>query len=221
MSRRQVALKVSRSGRLLALPVLLLLLMAGAALAQQQGAPPPVPTIDPRAAQRDMSRREMLLRGLGGDGEQTNDRQVQAAIDQIKQDFKRIQIIRNEMIDYLTVQKPFDYKLVAEHTAEIRKRAARLQSALPLYHPEDEQSAQAQPQQPPVRIKYPDEQMKEGLVQLCNLIFKFTTNPIFKNPGAIDIQQSARASRDLKSIVDLSTNIRKSAERLGHTAKQP
>jgi hypothetical protein len=211
----------SRSVHLLAASVLLLLLMAGVALAQQPaGGPPPVPTIDPRAAQRDMSRREMLLRGLGGDGEQTNDRQVQAAIDQIKQDFKRIQIIRNEMIDYLTVQKPFDYKLVAEHTAEIRKRAARLQSALPLYHPEEEQAAQSQPQSP-VRVEYPDEQMKEGLVQLCNLIFKFTTNPIFKNPGAIDIQQSARASRDLKSIVDLSTNIRKSAERLSHAAKQP
>ncbi len=204
---------------MLAAPALLLLLMASAALAQQPG-PPPVPVIDPRAAQRDMSRREMLLRGLGGDGEQTNDRQVQAAIDQIKQDFKRIQIIRNEMIDYLTVQKPFDYKLISEHTAEIRKRATRLQSALPLYHPEDERAAQPQ-QQPPVRVEYPDEQMKEGLIQLCNLIFKFTTNPIFKNPGAIDIQQSARASRDLKTIVDLSTNIRKSAERLSHTAKQP
>lgn len=221
MSKRQLAWATSGGARMLAVCVLLLILLGGVALAQQPGVPPPVPSVDPRAAQRDMSRREMLLRGLGGDGEQTNDRQIQAAIDQIKQDFKRIQIIRNEMIDYLTVQKPFDYKLVAEHAGEIRKRASRLQSALPLYRPEDDLAGTQQQPPPPVRVEYPDEQLKEGLVQLCNLIFKFTTNPIFKNPGAIDIQQSARASRDLKTIVDLSTNLRKSAERLGHTAKQP
>lgn len=197
----------------------LVLLLAAAAQAQQQqpGAPAPSARVDPDIARiRDMNRREMLLRGLGAGGEApSNDRQLQAAIEQIKQDFKRIQLIRNEMIDYLTVEKPFDYRLVTEHTGEIRKRAARLQSALPLYNPEEDKTAQ------PVRVEYPDERLKDGLVLLCNLIHKFTTNPIFKNPGAIDVQQSAAASRDLRAIVELSANVRKSAERLGRGAKQP
>ncbi len=56
--------------------------------------------------------------------------------------------------------------------------------------------------------------MKGALVKLCNLIFRFTENPILKKPGTTDVQQSARASADLLSIIELSDNVKKSAERL-------
>ena len=41
----------------------------------------------------------------------------------MKQDFARIQVLRNDIARNLVARKPLDYDLVAEQTAEINKRA--------------------------------------------------------------------------------------------------
>jgi hypothetical protein len=100
-----------------------------------------------------------------------------------------------------------------EQSDEVNKRAHRLQSRLALY------KAAADEKPNPDKLAFRDDQMQDALIKLCNLIMNFTTNPVFQTLTAVDLHESARASRDLSSIILLSSNIKKSAERLNKTTK--
>lgn len=184
--------------------------MASAALAQQ--APPgvgPPPGATPKERTQDMQNREWRLRNGERDAvqAQVNQQRLQAAIELVKQDFKRIQIIRNKMVDYLLAKKPLDYKLVSEQTEEINKRAHQLKTFLmPPVPDEKEQKTE---------VEYKPAEMKGALIKLCNTIFNFTENPVLKTPDVVDVQQSAKAGRDLLTIIELSGDIKRSAEKLG------
>jgi hypothetical protein len=201
-----------RSGvRRLAAIISLLLIGAGAALAQGapggSGAPA---VIDPKGETHSQMNREAALRSaeirsVGGGMDQ---RHLAAAIDQTKQDFKRIQIIRNDVVDYLVAKKPLDYKLISEQAAEINKRANRLKSFMMPSAPAEKEKDAAKP------TEYDGEQIKGALVKLCNAIYSFTVNPMFKDPGTVDLQKAAGAGGDLIAIIELSDNVRRSADLL-------
>jgi hypothetical protein len=142
---------------------------------------------------------------------QVNQQRLQAAIELVKQDFKRIQVVRNELVGDLMANKPSNYKLIAERTAEINKRAHRLKTFLmPPVSEEQEKEKEEKS-----AIEYKPEEIKGALVKLCNTIFNFTENPVLKTPDVIDVQQSARAGRDLLTIIELSGNLKASAEKMG------
>lgn len=198
----------------LILAVSSLILMAGTVLAQAPAPGTNAPDI--RLEEQDRQSREMQLRNAGGMGSvvtELNQQRINASIDQLKQDFRRIQIIRNEMIDYLLANKPLDYKRVAEQTGEINKRTLRLKTFLMQPTPDEKEKEQKN------QAELNNEEIKGALVKLCNLIFSFTENPILKNPGTVDVQQSARAGRDLLGIVEISSTIKKSAEKLKQSSK--
>ena len=193
----------------LVVTVFSLVLMASSVLAQQPTPGTSVP--DVRLEERERQNREMQLRNAGGLGAAVtgvNQQRLRASIDQVKQDFKRIQIIRNEMIDYLLANKPLDYKRVAEQSGEINKRTVRLKEFLMQPIPDEKGKEQKN------QAELNNDEIKGALVKLCNLIFSFTENPILKTPGTVDVQQSARAGRDLLSIIEISGAIKKTAERL-------
>lgn len=201
-----------RSGvRRLAAIIPLLLLGAGAALAQGapggSGAPA---VIDPKGETHSQMNREAALRSaeIRSVGGRMNQQQLAAAINQTKQDFKRIQLIRNDVIDYLVAKTPLDYKLVSEQAAEINKRANRLKSFLMPSAPEEKGKDAAK------QTEYDDEQIKGALVKLCNTIYSFTGNAMFKDPATVDLQKAASAGGDLLTIIELSDNVKRSAERL-------
>ena len=87
--------------------------------------PPPNnnPNLDDRARQVDEGR----LRSAEVDAgtEEKNQKLVQAAIVNMKEDFTRIQVLRNDIARNLVAHKPLDYRLISEQTAEINKRASR------------------------------------------------------------------------------------------------
>jgi hypothetical protein len=190
----------------------LLLTGAGAALAQGapggEGAPA---VIDPKRETHGQMNREAALRSaeIRG-GARIDQRHLAAAIDQTKQDFKRIQIIRNDVVDYLVAKKPLDYKLISEQAAEINKRAHRLKSFMMPSDPAEKEREKDAAKQ----AEYDGEQIKGALVKLCNTIYSFTVNPMFKDPGTVDIQKAASAGGDLLVIIELSDNVRRSADRL-------
>ncbi|HEX8492532.1 MAG TPA: hypothetical protein VF658_06795 [Pyrinomonadaceae bacterium] len=190
----------------------LLIFMASAALAQQppgQIGPPPGAT--PKEQSQDRQSREFRLRNVERDASkaQVNQQRLKAAIDIVKQDFKRIQIVRNEMVDDLVAQKPLDYKLIAERAGEINKRAHRLKTFM-MQPISEEQEKELKHE-----IDYKHEEIKAALIKLCNTIYKFTENPILKTPDVVDVEQSGKAGRDLLSIIELSDNIKRSVEKLG------
>lgn len=200
--------------RCLVVAVSSLILMASTALAQQ-----PTPGTNPsdvRLEERERQNREMQLRSAGGMGVAAtalNQQRLNAAIEQVQQDFKRIQIIRNEMVHYLLANKPLEYKYISEQTGEINKRASRLKTFLMQPTPEEKGKEQKN------QAEFNDNEMKGALVKLCNLIVSFTENPVLKNPGTVDVKQSAKAGRDLLSIIEISSTIKKSAEKLNQASK--
>jgi len=192
------------------------LCVAGTSLAQGKPdgvGPPPNnnPNIDTRARQIDESRLRSAEMNAGADEE--NQKLLQAAIANMKEDFKRIQVLRNDIARNLVARKPLDYKVVSEQTAEINKRASRLNVYMRARVPEAEK--------PNNSAELRNEEMVGALVRLCKLIDSFTENPALKNAATVDSKDMAKAredkanaDRDLLSIIRLSAGIKKKSESL-------
>lgn len=179
-----------------------------------QNGPPFAPGSHPDPAKErmmEMQQREAALRGLGiptktpdGTGN------VQAAVVQVAQDYKQIQILRNEIVRIIAPEKTLDYKHIFEAAAEIQKRATRLKTYMVVEKQDEKEKRQKN------EIGTDDKEIRGALATLCNQISSFVSNPVFKNPGVVDVEQSSRLSRDLRSIIELSGVVMKST---GHRRK--
>lgn len=189
--------------------LILLLFFAAPVFSQSSppGAPPPMEqrVNADRIRQQDISRREWQLRNFGTEPVIPKDeRQVKALMAQTEEDFTRILTIHNEIARALASKSDLNYQFVSEATAEIKKRASRVQSTLALHLSSDEA---------PVKEKS-DPEMKDSLIKLCKEIRSFVTNPIIENPNTVDAEHLARARRDLESLIQLSGLIKKDADKL-------
>jgi hypothetical protein len=197
---------------------LLLVVAAGTALAQGPGGGAP-PIINPKGETDARTNREARLRSaeLPAEAEEVNKQHLAAAIEQTKQDFKRIQVLRNELVDRLVSKQPLDYKQVGESADEIHKRAARLKTFMMKASVADEAKGEekAEAHVP----EYDEAGMKSALVKLCNTIYSFTGNPMFKNPAVVGADEPAKAGRELLAIIELSENVKRNAERLSKAGK--
>ena len=148
---------------------------------------------------------------MGAD--EKNRKLVQEAIANMKEDFSRIQVLRNDIARNLVARKPLDYQLISEQTAEINKRASRLN----LYMRAHAAEAEKENSLPDLK----SEEMIGALVRLCKVIDSFTENPALKNVATIDSKDVAKtkenkdnADRDLLAIITLSGGLRKKSENL-------
>lgn len=192
------------------------LCVASTTLAQGKPAgagPPPNnnPNIQDRFRQVDESKLRSAEMDVGTDDR--NQKLLQAAILNMKEDFSRIQVVRNDIARGLVARKPLDFKLVSEQMAEINKRASRLNVYMRARVPEDEK----QNNSPELR----SEEMIGALVRLCKLIDSFTENPALKNAATVDSKEIAKAKedkvnadRDLLAIIELSSSLQKKSENL-------
>ena len=188
------------------------MLAVSPAQAQQTG-PPPVGDRDPFAEVRERQQREAQLRSaeILGAPKKLDKRSAEAAAEQMREDFKNLQIRRNNLVRHLLSEKPFDYKLIANETEEISKRAGRLKTHLLREVPEGEKKEEKK------EVELAEAQMRDALVTMVKRIDSFTENPVFKVPDVVDVQQTAKADRDLRHVILLSEGIRKTAERLSKT----
>src|SRR5690242_20237532 len=159
------------SARLLAASVFSLCL-TGTAAAQGKPAgvgPPPNnnPNLDDRARQVDEGRLRSAEMDAGAD--EKNQKLVQAAIANMKEDFARIQVLRNDIARNLVAHRPLDYQLISKQTAEISKRASRLN----VYMRAHAAAGEKDDNLPELK----SEEMIDALVRLCKLIDSFTENP--------------------------------------------
>ena len=201
-------------GRALAPAALLLALQALCAAQQTPGAA--VPHVDPAAARiRDEQRRELVLRSGARreGGPKTDEQAVKAAAEQLNQDFKRVQVIRNELARAVTSGSALDFRRVSDEAAEVRKRSVRMQTYLALRDPEGEEKQREE------EAARDEAGLRDALVRLCKRIDSFVANPRFKSPDVVDVDSTARAARDLREMIALSQRIRGGAERLGRAGK--
>jgi len=131
----------------------------------------------------------------------------------MKEDFTRIQVVRNDIARNLVARKPLDYSLVFEQTGEIHKRAARMNVYMLAHAPESKESDSP--------TELPEDELVGALVRLCKLIDSFTENPALKNVATVDANglnkvkdDKARADKDLLAIIKLSEQIKKKTDSL-------
>ncbi len=136
------------------------------------------------------------------------------AIEQTRQDFERIQDVNRELVTTLRSSDELNYKSLTEMAAEIRKRARRLKDNISLPPPADDEPTRK------TDAEAGREGMKAALSSLSARITSFASNPLFQTPNLIDVRLGAKASRDLDIIIELSGQIKKSAERLAKPAKK-
>ena len=181
--------------------------VGGATLAQQSERPAGPP--DLKRDQRDREHREAMLRTseTGATIARLDEKRIEAAVSLIKDDFRQLQIVRNEIARYILAEKPLDFRFISNKAGEVNKRTERLRKYLMPPIPEDASRRR--------KIEFDDQEMKDVLVQLCRLIDSFVENPILKTPGRVDVEQSTKAGLDLLNLVELSGNIKRSAEQLG------
>jgi hypothetical protein len=136
------------------------------------------------------------------------EKQIQAAIEHMREDFTRIQIVRNDIAHNLVSRKPLDYDLISQQTAEINKRANRLNLYMRAHAPDEKEENN------PSELK--SEEMIGALVKLCKLIDGFTENPALKNAASVEVKEIGKAKEDkaladkeLLAIIKLSEAIQK------------
>jgi hypothetical protein len=191
---------------LIALP---LVLFSMPSIFAQGGPPPATARVNTeRLRQQEMNRREYQLRNFGRESGAPKDRrQVEALMAQTEEDFNRILTLHNEIARALASKTDLNYGFVSDATAEIKKRATRVQHSLALgLAPEEALELE----------KSKDEPIKDSLVKLCHEIRSFVTNPSIENPNTINAEQMTKARRDLESLIQLSGRIRKDADKLSH-----
>ena len=195
---------------LVAIPLLFLAASPTFAQRTAPGAPPVInKTNAVRARQQAESRREYQLRNFGRDGNANKDnRQLKALMEQTEEDFNRILTRHNEIARVLSTTKPFDYHFISDASAEINKRAHRLQSSLGLAQLPDETQVTEKTDE------IDDAHMKDAVIRMCQRIRSFVTNPVIENPNLVDAEHLSTARRDLESLIQLSGHIKKEADKL-------
>jgi hypothetical protein len=200
---------MSKLGRysLVAIPLLIFLTTPLFAQSSVPGPPPTDQRVNTeRIRQQQMSQREWQLRNFGNEKNAPTDRrQLDALMHQTEEDFNRILTLHNEFARLLAASKPIDYSFISEASAEIKKRATRLQSTLALHQLPDET--------PVVETSKDlnDAQMKDAVIRMCQEIRSFVTNPVIATPNTIDAKQLTNARRDLESVIQLSGHLKKEA----------
>lgn len=184
--------------------------LAASASLQAQQTPPSDPNRPTQDAfnRRDMRDREAALRiRAKSENKRAHALAPEQLLAQIKEDYERIQALNNEMRRAARVAGVLDYKRISSVSAEVKKRATRLEENLLFPEPEEEAKKQKD------GAGFDTEQMKASLSSLDELIVSFVTNPVFQS-NALDAQQATKAGRDLREIIELSAEIRKAAEQL-------
>ena len=136
-------------------------------------------------------------------------------LDQIREDFLRIQVIDRKLMQATVVGDTLDLDLVARSAGEIRKRSSRLKENLAL----------PQPEAPPAKrslfaVEAKSERLRLSLSDLSNLIEEFVSNPMFEQSKLVDARLSGKARQDIEAIIELSRQIRRSSQKL-KAAKSP
>lgn len=184
---------------------LLLTASAGSAFAQRGGpgataAGRRTDTLNRQGEQYD---REQLSREGKGKAEAPGDRRrAEEVAEHVKRDFEGLQSAYNKIVLATAPGGSHDSESILDSVDEVKKCAARLKSNLALPKAKDEEgkargAASAAP-------------LEESLLLLRKHIYSFVTNPLFDSAPVLNVEQAAKAGRDLDMILELSESIRRS-----------
>jgi hypothetical protein len=192
------------NGRL-CLAAALLILSAAPASAQTAGTPGGISAGNPKDRSLEEKLRSDEIERVKRYAEKSDSR-PDPAFPRIKDDFERIQIINNEVLQGQLSGGAFDYARIREAAGEIKKRAARLSSNL---FPDGAGSGPEEKAEAGGGAR----EMRSLLAELDGAISDFVKNPMFRNLRVVDAHNSAKARRDLGRVVRLSASVRREADK--------
>jgi hypothetical protein len=168
-------------------------------------------------SERDLEERIAAMRYLATLAEKRGTprkRDPQLALEELQEDFTRLQIVNRELVLTASKSADLDLKFVERSASEINKRAERLMSnlALPEATPDPAQTNPVAPSN--------SKQLKESITSLGWRIYWFVKNPIFKEAKVIDTQNAAKAQRHLEEIILRSSQIKAGSEALRQATKK-
>jgi len=155
--------------------------------------------------ERNLLDREMQITLLKKGVKEPAKRESRLLLQEINEDFARLQAVNNEVKLRSSTNPVLDFKYVSNAAAEIKKRSSRLRTNL--VFPE---SAKADKRE----TTPPADGLKLQLVNLDRLIRSFVTNPVFTDANVINAELAAKARGDLDEIIDLSDRVKKHAANL-------
>jgi hypothetical protein len=146
--------------------------------------------------------------------QQQRRRDPSLAYAQIRDDYKQLQIVNNELARSVSAGGALDFSHVAKSVSEIRKRAERLRVNLALPEPQDT----TEPRRPVVADE--PQGLKSSLTLLDQLVMDFVDSPIFEQAKTVDVKTAGKARRNLEAIIEVSDRIRKGSEKLKKLAQK-
>ena len=132
------------------------------------------------------------------------------AYTQIREDYKQIQVIDNDLARLVSAGGALDFSYLEKSVSEIKRRAMRLKENLMLPEAKDLVERLG----PEVGTNADAEQLKSALSALDKLVLEFVNSPIFEQAKALDVKMAAEARRALEEIIEVSGRIKKSSEKL-------
>jgi hypothetical protein len=195
------------------LPLLVLSILASAVTTRSQTSTANLPGPAIREGNRAMDDYDRAINRMKNDAKAARERR-QNLFPQINEDFQRIQVIHNEIVRMLQPEKALDYGRLAELTDDMKKRGTRLRTNLALPEPDKTQSEPSQSE------TVDDAHIKKIISELHDRVVSFVSSPIFKNLGVVDAKVVDSATKDLDSIIDVSSEIKREAKLLNKSAKK-
>ena len=173
----------------------------------------------PDKIQRELERRvemQMIEQAMVVGGSPHVKRYPPLVLDQIRADFLRIQVIDRRLIKATADSDTLDLAFVSRSVSEIRKRSRRLKENLALPPPETPLAGRWE-----IEIEATNERLRISISDLSKLIDEFVSNPMFEESKLVDARLSSKARQDIEAIIELSSQIKRSSEKLKAAAKVP
>lgn len=159
--------------------------------------------LDPNSAsQRDMQSREWALMHISDEVNKHFKKEQLSMFAQVRDDFKRLQVVDNDLMETVFVKNVVDTKGINSATAEINKRALRLREILAL--PKVDSKGK---NDKPAAIET-DAAIKRKLFALDQSIVDFVGSSVFKEPKVLDSAAATVAAQNLERIILLSNELK-------------
>ena len=126
-------------------------------------------------------------------------------IDQIKEDFLRIQVV-DDQLQKENSRNELDLIAISKHVSEIKRRSQRLRQNLSL-----QKGVNAGTAPPDLDTR---DHLRRKIALFSEQIEKFVANPMFESARIVDTDLSIRASLDLEQVILTSKAIKRLSDRL-------
>ncbi len=179
------------------------ILILGGVVYAQQVVPNPVAdtevrdnnSVRMRALALERAKRENRDAALSG---AVNYRMV--GLSEIKDDFEGIQLLQDKIVKTYTTGKKINFQKIGKLSAEIAKRAARMNAKL--FEPETDRTGEEE-----APVGSGAKSVWDLIIDLDGAIAKFVKSPIFLDEKVVDFEDSRESQAELREVIRLSRNL--------------